>query len=164
MATKRSSVFRLDVKSSGPVRQQLLDFVVPIIERISGLAGLRRLYERAPAGGTPDDLLGAVLEDLEVDVTVDEPGLRGIPVTGPVVVVANHPFGAVEGMMPEPGVWAELLPSQAMPATPLRIYRQQLRKLQDRIDAAEQAAAEQAAQAEQAEPQPQEPPPAAAPE
>lgn len=99
MATKRSSVFRLDVKSSGPVRQQLLDFVVPIIERISGLAGLRRLYERAPAGGTPDDLLGAVLEDLEVDVTVDEPGLRGIPVTGPVVVVANHPFGAVEGMI-----------------------------------------------------------------
>ena len=99
MIAERSSVFSLDLKSAGPLRRGLLTLAGPSFERLSGLAGVRRLYERAPDNSEPYDLLDFVLKDLDVRVKVDEPGLRGLPGSGPAIVVANHPFGAVEGMI-----------------------------------------------------------------
>jgi putative hemolysin len=67
-----------------------------VFEKLLFLDRLRDLYERArtPAGRP---ILENLLNELQVSYEVDPKDLDGIPKTGPVVVVANHPFGMLEG-------------------------------------------------------------------
>jgi putative hemolysin len=68
------------------------------LERLTGQPKLRRLYEDFRCRPMPDEdffTAGIRLLDLRLD---HEPGdLDKIPATGPLVVVANHPFGVVDG-------------------------------------------------------------------
>ncbi len=69
------------------------------IERAIGLREVDRIYLTAcslnPATPFPDRVLAAA----GVAYTYSEKDLAGVPKTGPVVVVANHPFGGVEGIV-----------------------------------------------------------------
>ena len=57
---------------------------------------VRKLYNRvrqSPEGfGLPN-----LLAEMQVDLRVDPSDVARIPVTGPVVVIANHPFGMLDG-------------------------------------------------------------------
>lgn len=74
-----------------------------LIRTLEGLSGRRRLYRlyqsyldgRHPGEGVFDCAIR--LLRLEVDVRPDR--LGQIPGTGPVVVVANHPFGVIDGLV-----------------------------------------------------------------
>ena len=67
-----------------------------LIDRWSGLAELQRLYA-ASARRTESRFVDRALGALDVSLTVD--GRReDIPATGPLVVVANHPRGALDGL------------------------------------------------------------------
>jgi putative hemolysin len=67
-----------------------------LFEKILFLDRLRDLYERARA--TVDrPIFESLLNELQVRYEVRPEGLAGIPKTGPIVVVANHPFGMLEG-------------------------------------------------------------------
>jgi putative hemolysin len=65
-------------------------------EKLLLLDRLRDLYQkvRKPEGRP---ILENLLNELQISYEVDAEDLAGIPKTGPVVVVANHPFGLLEG-------------------------------------------------------------------
>lgn len=58
---------------------------------------LQQLYMRARASGE-QPLSQAVLKALGVRVHVNPGDLAKIPSAGPLVVVANHPFGLLDGL------------------------------------------------------------------
>lgn len=66
------------------------------IDALSGLATLRRLYDThrpLDASRFPEHALAAL------DITVgDTTGLEAVPASGPLLVVANHPHGALDGL------------------------------------------------------------------
>lgn len=68
------------------------------LERMLGLPALDSLYSQV-SGSEGGDFIGDVLNLLRIDVDVSEQDLAHIPSSGPAVVVANHPFGAIEGVV-----------------------------------------------------------------
>ncbi len=75
-----------------------IGWLAPGLERVTGLDRLQRLYDCRPAGKTPEGFIAWLLEALRIEIEVNaEPGCD-IPLQGPMVVVANHPFGALEGV------------------------------------------------------------------
>jgi putative hemolysin len=83
-------VFSLDWPRIAPVRRAL--------EHAFGLAYLDRLHDSLPPGITGEAFLTWLLDQLRVEVRIGEADLSRIPKSGPVVVVANHPFGGIEGV------------------------------------------------------------------
>jgi putative hemolysin len=70
------------------------------IERLTGQPRLKRIYlanQRHPRVG--ETFWDAAVRRLELQVEYDETRLRAIPAVGPVVVVANHPFGVLDGIV-----------------------------------------------------------------
>lgn len=67
-----------------------------LAERFIPLHKVRDLYRRvrqAPEGFGLENLLS----EMRVELRVDSGDMRRIPASGPVVVVANHPFGMLDG-------------------------------------------------------------------
>lgn len=65
-------------------------------EKLLLLDRLRELYQKVKKPeGRP--VLENLLNELQISFEVDPEDLAGVPKTGPVVVVANHPFGLLEG-------------------------------------------------------------------
>ena len=68
----------------------------------SGLAGLHRLRERCRQITDPYELAGYALNGLRVSLRAQAPGGvslgQAFPATGPLVVVANHPLGGLDGL------------------------------------------------------------------
>jgi putative hemolysin len=99
MNVDRNAVFSLDLKPDGPLRRRAFGLLRPHLERALGLSRMAELYAARPRNGSASDFLSWSLEQLDVPVQVDEPDRRRIPERGAVVVVANHPFGGVEGLV-----------------------------------------------------------------
>jgi putative hemolysin len=67
-----------------------------LVEKFVPLDKVRELYRRvqkSPEGFGLEELLA----EMRVDLCVDAADTARIPATGPVVVVANHPFGMLDG-------------------------------------------------------------------
>ena len=74
------------------------------LERTLGINRLNQSYARfstqiEAAGSTPANAFRLGLEILEVAYAVSDEDLAKIPAAGPLVVVANHPFGGIEGLI-----------------------------------------------------------------
>jgi hypothetical protein len=63
------------------------------LDTVLGLSTLQRMYDTLP----PGDFAGRALERL--NVTVDVHDLELVPTDGPAVIVANHPTGALDGLV-----------------------------------------------------------------
>jgi putative hemolysin len=84
----------------GRVPSPLSTFLAHTLTGITGLERIGRLH----AGLSPDNLepaafAEACLSSLQVDWAPDHGMLSTIPETGPLTVVANHPFGGIEGLI-----------------------------------------------------------------
>jgi putative hemolysin len=66
------------------------------MDKLLALDQLRDLYFRSKSG-SERDFHHNLLQDLQVSCHVEPGDLKHIPATGPVVAVANHPFGILEG-------------------------------------------------------------------
>lgn len=100
MLTDQAKPFRIDLRSRGSGRMSLLRAAAPMLERALAFPALNEIYEAIK--DEPDDgrdFTDKALEALHIDAHVLEKDLKRIPRTGPVVVVANHPFGGVEGLI-----------------------------------------------------------------
>jgi putative hemolysin len=75
----------------------LLRPVEPAIERLLSFDRLRQVFLAARRGGEGAGAIHRLLALLGITVHVDPDALRRIPAEGPVVAVANHPFGLLEG-------------------------------------------------------------------
>ena len=72
-----------------------------LLGRVSGLSHLHRLYLQAPQAPLQDQaqFLQYVIELFDINLEFDRDSLARIPRSGPLVIVANHPFGAIEGIL-----------------------------------------------------------------
>jgi putative hemolysin len=73
-------------------------------DRALGLDTLEHLYRRRPAALTPPEFVRYALDGLHIARGIDAGSVESIPRTGAAIVIANHPYGAAEGL-----VLAELL-------------------------------------------------------
>lgn len=77
--------------------------VIRGIERATGQPHLKRLYQQfqndLQSGRSTDDFFTAGVKKLELDLVYDEAKLLAAPKTGPLVVIANHPFGVLDGII-----------------------------------------------------------------
>lgn len=81
---------------SDPLKRAL----VRAVERATGQPELKRLYERYRAGELGETgFFEAAIRLLELDVRYDHGRLSAMPSEGPLVVVANHPFGVLDGLV-----------------------------------------------------------------
>lgn len=72
---------------------------VRAVERLSGQRKLQKLYEEYRANLADEPFFAAAVRLLELDVQFNAARLAGIPATGPLVIVANHPFGFLDGLL-----------------------------------------------------------------
>ena len=80
-----------------PILQQL---AIRAVEKMTGQPELKRLYElnqTHPVQG--ESFWQAAVRLLELKIPLDHSALEAIPKTGPLVVVANHPYGVLDGQI-----------------------------------------------------------------
>ncbi|HEX4768943.1 MAG TPA: lysophospholipid acyltransferase family protein [Lichenihabitans sp.] len=89
-------VFSYADASMPPVKRGL----IRIVEAATGQRRLRRIYMAHRREARADaDLWGEAVRRLALDVRYDPAALAAIPEIGPCVVVANHPYGVLDGIV-----------------------------------------------------------------
>lgn len=85
---------------AAPDDPRLKRFVIRLIERLSGQPYLRWLYEDHLTNPVPgESFWDSAIRRLELKVVYDEAKLAAWPKKGPLVVVSNHPFGVLDGVV-----------------------------------------------------------------
>ena len=79
-----------------PLRS-ILSPVEPAIRKLLSFDRLRTVFDAARCTSEGDGPIASLLALLDITVHVDPAELQRIPLSGPVVAVANHPFGLLEG-------------------------------------------------------------------
>jgi putative hemolysin len=73
--------------------------VIRLIERLSARRRILRAYEEARSTLRPgDDIWAVAMRCLDITLRYSAEKLAAVPRKGPLVVVANHPFGVVDGL------------------------------------------------------------------
>ncbi|MFP5358526.1 MAG: lysophospholipid acyltransferase family protein [Gammaproteobacteria bacterium] len=80
-------------------RPRGLGWLAGAAERVSGLRELDGLYRRHAAGLPPGEFVRAALRTLRISYAVDGSAGTPVPPSGPLLIVANHPFGAADGLV-----------------------------------------------------------------
>ncbi len=74
-------------------------FEKQFLNRILGLAPILERYRRLPLTANPAEFALHALEALAVRVQTQGEPLEKLPASGPLLLAANHPFGALEGLI-----------------------------------------------------------------
>jgi putative hemolysin len=83
-----------------PTDPRLKRFFIRVVERLTGQPYLKWLYEENKAHPVPgESFWSAAIRKLELKLVYNEDALAAWPKTGPLVVVANHPFGVLDGLI-----------------------------------------------------------------
>lgn len=95
--TESSRIFSLDLKFKDPLRNKLFSLVKGQIEHVLAFPRLNRFFDDVGKLHDNRPFPDKVLEQLGVSYDCPEADLSRIMIPkGPVIVVANHPFGGVE--------------------------------------------------------------------
>jgi len=85
---------------AAPDDPRLKRLIIRAIEKISGQPYLKWLYEDHVNNPVPgESFWDSAVRRLELKIAVNEDGLKALPKTGPLVVVSNHPFGVLDGIV-----------------------------------------------------------------
>ncbi len=74
-------------------------FVQPAIQYLLRWPELNQLYTRVSHPDNQGQIWASILRSLNVMYEVSSEDLANVPKSGPLVVVANHPYGGIEGVM-----------------------------------------------------------------
>ncbi|MCG8616130.1 MAG: lysophospholipid acyltransferase family protein, partial [Desulfobacterales bacterium] len=94
----KQTPFRLNRPQHGAARKAVSFFVNPALERALALNRLNKLYDRVNAMDPDQPFVEKILEAMSIRVSVAPAELKRIPDTGPLLIVSNHPFGAIDGI------------------------------------------------------------------
>lgn len=73
---------------------------IRLIEKVTGQPALERIYLDNHHNPVPGEtFFQAAIRRLGLDVRHDPARLAALPATGPLVVVANHPYGVLDGLV-----------------------------------------------------------------
>lgn len=79
-------------------KQPLLAPMTGALDKLLKLEYLDQFCDETHAAAPGLDFLGEILNRLNISVDISPEDLARVPKTGPVVAVANHPFGMAEGI------------------------------------------------------------------
>lgn len=77
--------------------RSLLEPIEPAVDRMLGLEELRQAFWNARRAARHGDTVEELLRSLDITWKAEPEELARIPASGAAVVVANHPFGLLEG-------------------------------------------------------------------
>ncbi|MBI5863632.1 MAG: GNAT family N-acetyltransferase [Planctomycetes bacterium] len=97
-AASTTQPFQIPQSSPGRLGGILGDALRNLCERVLAFPSLNAVYSVAQTPAE-DRFCDRVLRSLGVDVQFSADDLGAIPTSGPLVVVANHPFGALDGLV-----------------------------------------------------------------
>ena len=85
---------------AAPDDPRLKRLVIRAIETMTGQPYLKSLYDEHRMNPVPgESFWSAAMRNLELTIRYNEEGLAKLPKTGPLVIVANHPFGVLDGLI-----------------------------------------------------------------
>jgi putative hemolysin len=85
---------------AAPDDPRLKKFIIRLIERMTGQPYLKWIYEDNRAHPVPgENFWSAAIRRLELKLDYNREELASWPKEGPLVVVANHPFGVLDGLI-----------------------------------------------------------------
>jgi len=95
------NLFSLTSSIRDPLRRKMFSLVGGTIEKMLAIDKINQIYYQAALGKdvSQDHFADRVLDTMRVEYDVSDEDLERIPKTGQVVVVANHPYGGLEGMI-----------------------------------------------------------------
>jgi len=82
----------------GLPRARGLAWAASLADAAIGFRALEHHYQRRPAAASPPTFVRYALDALGIDYRLSAGRLEDIPAEGPLLVVANHPYGAAEGL------------------------------------------------------------------
>lgn len=87
------------ISYAAPTDPRWRRWLIGACEGLGGRRTLRRLYmEAREQSADPSSFVAACLGKLQISVALDPKALDLVPTSGPLVVVANHPFGLLDGL------------------------------------------------------------------
>jgi putative hemolysin len=89
----------VDLQAPKGVSPRLFSWVKPPIERVFSLTTLNQVYRGIRQRIPHQAFFDASLAELDVQYEVSEDDFKRIPREGPLIVIANHPFGGLEGLI-----------------------------------------------------------------
>jgi putative hemolysin len=95
----RSNLFALENAVANPLARTLAKVVAAPIRKIFALDRLAERYGAIPVGLRADEFVRRAMESFDFRVLMRSEERERIPKSGPLVVVANHPFGGLEGIV-----------------------------------------------------------------
>lgn len=91
----------IDLEASLPthIPRNLCRSILTVVEKALAVDRINSIYQSIPTGMEANEFCRASLDALNVDYAVTEQELSHVPEKGPLVMVANHPFGGIEGII-----------------------------------------------------------------